>query len=86
MGYSPGGKRCPRNLANIKESAPPSPGAMHPNREVVRQKCQEAAWRNKEHLDKLRDKNEACRGGSKDRQPGMKLSEQPGVRLGKRKP
>ena len=37
MGQSSGGKRGPRQLANIQGSPPPSSGAMHPNKEKVRQ-------------------------------------------------
>ena len=43
----------------------------------------------KELLDKLKHKKEPTEGGSKDRQPGRnteKLSEQPGIRLGRPKP
>ncbi|GAB0206735.1 mitochondrial enolase superfamily member 1 [Grus japonensis] len=42
MGQSPGGKRGPRQLVSIQGSPPPSSGEMHPNKEEVRQKCEEA--------------------------------------------
>ncbi|GAB0186577.1 hypothetical protein GRJ2_001123000 [Grus japonensis] len=37
-----GGKRGPRKLVSIEGSPPPSSGAICPNKEEVRQKCQEA--------------------------------------------
>ncbi|GAB0204852.1 mitochondrial enolase superfamily member 1 [Grus japonensis] len=62
MGQSPGGKKGPRQLANIQGSPPPSSGAMHPNKEEVKQKHQEAPWMNKELLGKVKQKKEAYRG------------------------
>ncbi|GAB0207137.1 hypothetical protein GRJ2_003179300 [Grus japonensis] len=59
---SPGRKRGPRQLANIQGSPPPSSGEMHPNKEEVKQKHQEAPWMNKELLGKVKQKKEAYRG------------------------
>ncbi|GAB0182327.1 hypothetical protein GRJ2_000698000 [Grus japonensis] len=36
------GRRGPRKLVSIHESPPPSSGAIHPKKEEVKQKCQEA--------------------------------------------
>ncbi|PKU36933.1 hypothetical protein llap_12767 [Limosa lapponica baueri] len=42
MGKSTGGERGPRKLVSIQGAPPPSSRVVHPNKEEVRQKCQEA--------------------------------------------
>ncbi|GAB0185748.1 mitochondrial enolase superfamily member 1 [Grus japonensis] len=58
----PGRKRDPRQLANIQGSTPPSSGAMHPNKEQVKQKHPEAPMDEQGAPGQSQTKKEAYRG------------------------
>lgn len=50
-----------RGLVELQKSSPPSSGAMHTNKEEIRQNGRKPPWMDKELLCKLRGKREAYR-------------------------